>query len=259
MPTTTATVARLHRYPVKGLSAEPLASAPLSPGCGIPLDRAFALAYATMANPADGSTWMPKKNFVTLVRHERLAALDVRFEETNQVLSIHRGGKRVARGAVRTPVGRAMIEEFFRAYLKHELAGPTRFVGSIDGPMFSDHPQPTLSLIGLATIADVERVAGCPIDPLRFRANVYLQGTAPWEELGWVGRELRIGTARLRVVERILRCVATNVEPGTGIRDLSLPEDLKRGFGHADCGVLAVVTDAGTVALGDPVEPAPDA
>jgi len=246
-----ATVARLYRYPVKGLSAQPLETVELSPGRGIPLDRAFAIAYATMANPADGSTWMPKKNFVTLVRHERLAALDARFDEPTQVLSLHRAGKRVARGAIGTPVGRAMIEEFLRAYLKHELAGPTRFVGSAGGPMLSDHAEPAISVIGLATIADIERVTGRPVDPLRFRANVYLQGTPPWAEFGWIGGTLRLGSARLRVVERIARCAATNVEPGTGMRDLSLPQDLQRGFGHADCGVLAVVTEAGTIAVGD--------
>ncbi len=251
--TAPATIARLCRYPMKGLSGQSLERTILQPGHGIPLDRAFALAYATMSNPADGSHWMPKKNFVTLDRHERLAALDVRFDENAQVVTISRNGKRVARGTVGTPIGRAMIEEFFRAYLKHELPGPTRFVGSAGGPMLTDHSEPAVSIVGLASITDIERVTGCPIDPLRFRANVYLQGTLPWAEFGWVGREIQLGTARLRVIERITRCAAINVEPGTGQRHLSLLQDLKRGFGHADCGVLATVIEAGTVAVGDPV------
>lgn len=249
-----ATVDRLCRYPVKGLSAQPLERISLQPGRGMPLDRAFALAYATMANPADGSCWMPKKNFVTLTRHDRLAALNVEFDETTNIVTIYRNGKRVARGAIGTPVGRAMIEEFFRAFLKHELPGPIRFVGSPNGAALTDHATPAVSVIGLSTIADIERVAGRPVDPLRFRSNIYLQGTPPWAEFGWIGQEIRLGSTTLRVSERITRCAEINVEPGTGLHDLSLLQDLKRGFMHTDCGVLAVVSAAGSVAVNDPAD-----
>ncbi len=117
--------------------------------------------------------------------------------------------------------------------------------------MFFDQPEPGLSLIGLATIADVERVVGRPVDPLRFRANVYVAGIPAWAEFAWVGREISLGAARLRVTERIGRCAATNVDPATGVRDMTIPQDLLRVFGHTDCGVLAVVTSSGKVTLGD--------
>jgi uncharacterized protein YcbX len=252
------TVARLYRYPIKGLNGEVLSEAALTPGHGLPLDRVFALALSTAAVDPLRPTWMPKSHFATLVRHERLAALDAAYEAGRGILAIRRNGRTVARGAVATPIGRAMIEEFFRAYLRNELAAPPRFVGAEDGPMLSDQPEPGLSIIGLASIRDIERVVGAPVDPLRFRANVYLEGTEPWEEFSWIDQDVVLGGARLRVTERIERCAATNVEPGTGNRDLNIPRSLMGGFGHACCGVFAKVVGTGRLAAGDPVYP-PDA
>jgi uncharacterized protein YcbX len=252
------TVARLYRYPIKGLNGEALSQTALTEGRGLPLDRAFGLALSTAAIDPLRPTWMPKSHFATLVRHERLAALDTAYDATRGVLAIRRNGRNVAQGAVATPIGRAVIEEFFRAYLKNELAAPPRFVGSKDGPMLSDQPEPGLSIIGLASIRDIERVVGCTVDPLRFRANVYLEGTEPWEEFSWIDADVDVGGARVHVVERMGRCAATNVEPGTGNRDLNIPRSLMGGFGHACCGVFAKVVGAGRLAVGDPVRP-PDA
>lgn len=251
-----STVAGLYRYPVKGLSAEALNAAELRPSSGIRFDRVFGLALSTTQYDAAKPHWLPKSNFVTLVAHERLAALHAHYDESNGILTVHRGGKPVARGVVASPIGRAMLEEFFRAYLKDEVAGAPKLVGST-GTMFFDQPEPGLSLIGLATIADVERVVGRPVDPLRFRANVYVAGIPAWAEFGWVGREISLGAARLRITKRIGRCAATNVDPTTGVRDMTIPQDLLRVFGHTDCGVLAVVTSSGKVALGDAAIVAP--
>ena len=94
-----------------------------------------------------------------------------------------------------------------------------------------------------------------PINPLRFRGNVYVTGWPAWSELDLVGKELSIGPhARLKVVKRIVRCAATNVDPLTGIRDLNIPKALMRGLGHGDCGIYAEVTAAGEIAAGDEIE-----
>ena len=167
-------------------------------------------------------------------------------------MTVHRGGKPVARGAVATPIGRAMLEEFFRAYLKNEIGGAPKLIGSAKRSDVFDHAEPGLSLIGLATIADLERIAGRPVDPLRFRANVYLSGRPrPGPSSTGSARNSPSARAALRVIERIARCAAVNVDPATGVRDMTIPQDLQRVFGHADCGVLAVITNSGEVALGD--------
>ncbi len=90
--------------------------------------------------------------------------------------------------------------------------------------------------------------------PLRFRGNVYVAGWPAWSELDLVGRELEIAGTRLKVVKRIVRCPATNVDPDTGARDLNIPQTLLRNIGHADCGIYAEVIEGGEIAEGDAIE-----
>jgi uncharacterized protein YcbX len=113
--------------------------------------------------------------------------------------------------------------------------------------------QKVVSIINLASVAEVENAVGAPVHPLRFRGNVYVTGWPAWREFDLVGEKLMLGSARLKVVRRIKRCAATDVEPDTGIRDLNIPRTLMQTFGHADCGVYAEVIGAGEIAIGDPV------
>jgi hypothetical protein len=111
-----------------------------------------------------------------------------------------------------------------------------------------------VSIINLASVAAVENVIGAPVDPLRFRGNLYVAGWPPWREFELLGRDLRIGTtARLKVVKRIQRCAATNVDPDTGVRDLAIPRALMDSFNHVDCGVYADVATGGDIGIGDAV------
>src|SRR5262249_3311471 len=83
----------------------------------------------------------------------------------------------------------------------------------------------------------IENAVGAPVHPLRFRGNVYATGWPAWHEFDLVGQEIAIGPrARLKIVKRIVRCAATNVDPDTGMRDLAIPPTLLRTFGTARCG-----------------------
>lgn len=90
--------------------------------------------------------------------------------------------------------------------------------------------------------------------PLRFRANIYLDGVEPWQELNWLDHEITVGSTRLGVFHRTRRCEATNVDPANGTRDMAIPSTLLRTWGHADFGVYAKVIAAGRIATGDPVD-----
>lgn len=246
-------IARIYRYPVKGLSAEALARVAVVPGEGLPLDRRFAIAHGATAFDAAAPSWMPKHNFLMLAKNERLAKLETGFDPATNVLTIKRGGKKVASGDLTTPTGRALIEQFFGAYLEGETRGSPKVVEA-PGHMFSDTARKVVSIIGLASVADVERVARASVDPLRFRANIYFDGGKPWEEFGWLDREIAIGDVRLKVHKRIDRCAATTVNPATSERDLQIPRLLQQGFGHIDCGVYAEILNAGEIAQGDALQ-----
>jgi uncharacterized protein YcbX len=111
-----------------------------------------------------------------------------------------------------------------------------------------------VSIINLASVAAIEDAVGAPVDPLRFRGNLQVEGWPAWHEFDLLNQEIAIGpSARLKVVKRIVRCAATEVDPITGLRDLPIPKTIMKAFGHTDCGVYAEVIEGGPVATGDAV------
>ena len=251
------TLSAIRRYPVKGLNAEALTSVELSAGRSLPLDRRYALALG--ATRFDGPTphWLPRRQFAVLAATERLAMLDADFDAAEHRLSLGRRGRTVCSGGLDEPDGRRVLEDFLSAFLGPAARGKVRIVEmpeDSETDSFADTPGPFLSLLNRATVLDIGRINGAEMDMRRFRGNLLIDGAAAWTEFGWIGKRARIGAVEVEVVERIERCVATNVNPDTAERDLNIPRDLVKGFGHADCGVLVRVLGGGTIRIGDPVE-----
>jgi uncharacterized protein YcbX len=249
-----ATIARICRYPVKGMSAEPLQRTVLAPGAGVPLDRKFALARPDAPFDPEQPAWLRKRHFLMLMTDERLATLRVAYDDAGGRLIVDHGGRREVDADVRTSAGREAVERFFEAFMGNELQGRPRLV-SAPGHIFTDNPTKYVSLINLASVAALEREIGRPVDPLRFRANLYVDDLPAWAEFDWLDQELGAGEARFHVAERIDRCAATNVDPASGARDLDIPLTLRRSYGHIDCGVLLRVTRGGDLEVGQEIAP----
>jgi uncharacterized protein YcbX len=241
----------IYRYPVKGLSPEPLERTQLAVGATLPADRLYAIENGPSGFDPAAPRYQPKQRYLMLMRNERLARLRARLDEATHTLAIESEGREAARGDLRTTEGRAAIEEFFAAYCADELRGPPKVLHA-PGFSFSDVAAKVVSIINLASVAQVESTVGAPVDPLRFRGNVYVTGWPAWHEFDLLGQEIAIGKdAGLKIVKRIVRCAATNVDPVTGIRDFAIPETLMQSFGHADCGVYGEVVQAGEIAVRD--------
>jgi hypothetical protein len=247
-----STVRHLYRYPVKGLSPEPLEDVHLSPGETIPYDRAYAIENGPGRFDPTAPKHLLKINFLMLMRNEKLAALTSAFDAESQVLTLYRDGKQVARGDLSTRLGRQMIEQFFAGYMTGELKGAPRVVAA-PGHSFSDVADKCLHLVNLETVRSLSIELGQELDPLRFRANVYFDRLAPWAEAQWLDRQIRLGEATLEVFARTDRCAATDVNPATAARDTSIPPDLMRMYGHNELGVYARVSEGGTVRVGDEI------
>ena len=248
----TVTVSSLLRYPVKSLSAQALARTRIDANRPMPHDRVFAIAHGASRYDPGEPQWQPKASFLALVRNARLARLHSRYEEETQTLSIERDGREVVRASLADAAGRAVIEQFLAAFMGEEARGRAHLANA-PGLSFTDVPAPFLSVIGEASIRDLERVTKVPVDPLRFRANILLAGTNPWEEFRWLGHEISVGNVRFRIEERIERCAATEVNPSSGERDLGVLSALRSGFGHMDMGVYARPVTDGEIAVGDAV------
>lgn len=257
--TFSAQIRSLYRYPIKGLSAENLGSTQLAAGRPIAADRLYAIENGPSGFDPAAPAYFPKIRFLMLMRNESLARLDTRFDEATHRLSVRQDGREVVAGSLCTAEGRAAIEAFFAAYCAAELRGRPKILHA-PGHSFSDVARKVVSIINLASVAALETAVGAPVDPLRLRANLYVGGAPAWSEFDLLGREIAIGpTARAKVVKRIERCAATNVEPGTGIRDMTIPKTLLQAFGHTDCGVYAEVVTGGEITVGDVVAPAGEA
>jgi hypothetical protein len=158
------------------------------------------------------------------------------------------------RADLRTKEGRLATEAFFRRFMPGELRGPPKVLFGKNGHSFSDVAKKVVSIINLASVTAVENAAGAPVNPLRFRGNLYVAGWPAWHEFDLVGQTLSVGkNARLKIVKRIQRCAATDVDLDTGIRDLTIPRTLLENFDHTDCGVYAEVVEAGEIAIGDTI------
>jgi uncharacterized protein YcbX len=247
-----ARIAGIYRYPVKGLTPEQLGRAELKPGQTLLADRRYAIENGPSGFDPAAPKWLPKPHFLMLMRDEWLAGLRTRFDDTTNILSIGHNGQTAAEGDLGTPEGRSAIENFFTATFPDLIKGPPRVLES-PGHSFSDVARKVVSIINLASVRATENMVGAPVHPLRFRANLYVEGWPAWHEFDLLDGMLAIGDVRLRIVKRIVRCAAVNVDPDTAQRDLAIPAALQRGLGHADCGIYAEVIEGGTISEGDTI------
>jgi uncharacterized protein YcbX len=243
----------LYRYPVKGLTAEALEQAEVEAGGAIPWDRAFALAQGDSGFDPSNPTWLPKWNFLCQMKNAKAALLFSVFDPGSKILRIRApDGSGIEANAL-TPAGRERIGAFLSAYLGEETRGQPTF-HHVSGHVFSDQKAPVVSLANLASLRDYESKVGARRHRRRFRANVWFSGAAAWAEREWIGRELQLGGAVLRVVKGTTRCPATEVNPETGERDANPLAELRSLYGHVELGVHAEVVDGGRFAIGDAME-----
>ena len=241
----------IYRYPIKGLSAQPLPSVDLQAKKPFPHDRIFALVRPGAPFDVSQPRWGKKGLFVMLMLEEGLAQVRTALDVETLKLTITQGNRQLAVADLKEEAGRAQVEEILWQLVPALRSAPT-LVRSPDGH-FMDKPDNVISLINLATIRSLEAQWGIKIDPLRFRANLYIDGANPWEEFDWVGGDIRIGEALFRVDRRNGRCGATNVDPETGRRDLDIPGSLRAAFGHKELGIYLIAREGGRVSVGDSV------
>lgn len=243
-------VEHLYRYPIKGLNAEAIEEVEVLPGQALPWDRAFALAQGDSGFDPAQPVFLPKSNFMCLLKNARIAGLRAAFDPHDRILTIRSPDGSSVTASPMHADGRAALGAFLRRFLGEEARGDPLFY-HVPGHVFGDQRRPAISLISLPTLAQFERDIGARRDMMRFRANLYIRGPAPWAEFDWIDRSLSIGTATLRVVKRTVRCNATQVNPATAERDADPVRELRHTYGHADLGIQMEVIEGGRIAVGD--------
>lgn len=252
----TTRVDGLYVYPVKGMTPQPLPRVALSTGRGVPFDRTLALARPGGAYSPGMQHGISKREYFVLVAEARLAGLTTHIEPETGVWTVDVRGHRALTVDLGTEAGRADLRAFYARVLDLP-PGIEPVIAQDEGRRFTDTARTSdvemeyISLINLASVRDFAERIGQEVDPLRFRGNIHIEGLAAWSELDLVGRELRAGDLRLRITKPTERCAATEVAPGTGRRNLPVPQLLHRTYGHDLLGVYAEVLDAGMLSVGD--------
>lgn len=247
-----AHIVSLYRYPVKGFSGEKLARVSLEPGATFPADRAFAIENGPSGFDPAAPSWQPKIKFLCLMRNAKIAALNTRYDDASGHLIVTTDGVPMIEASLKTAAGRAAIEMFFQEFMGGEARGPVRVLEA-PGHSFSDVAAKVVHIVNLDSVADLARSTG-ELHPLRFRANLFLQGWEPWSELELIGKTVRAGGVTLKVTKRVVRCAATEVNPDNAERDIDVPDAIWRKTGETDFGIYASVVEGGVIAANDRVE-----
>jgi uncharacterized protein len=256
-------VAALYRYPVKGFTPEECETLTVLDDGRIAGDRVLGIRFADTA-VAD-EAWSKKTEMVALMNTPGLARLHLRFEAEARRLRLSLAST-VFVDAVLDQAGRQRLATAVAAYVltldENPLAGhperlPLRVIGDGITPRYHDAEAGQVTLHGRGSLhALTAAVANAAVSERRFRSNIALEGLGAWEELSWVGRQVRIGTVTFDVVRPKVRCLATHANPTTGERDVPILTTLTKVFGQEQptFGVAIVPSHTGGhIHVGDPV------
>jgi uncharacterized protein YcbX len=245
-----AAIAALFRHPIKGFTPENLNHVWLTPGGAFPGDRLFAVEDGPSGFDPAAPGFIPKQRFAVLAKIAEVAKAHTAYDEASGELAASAYGAPDFRGRLTDEAGKAAFAAWLTDLLGDAASGPLRVIDGV-GHRFLDHPLGHVSIINLASVRDLEQRLGRPLDPLRFRANLYVDGWPAWAENEWEGRPVRLGAAATTVFKPIVRCAAPGVDPATAVRDLDIPAELFRLYGHLHCGIYVQVREGGAVKVGD--------
>jgi uncharacterized protein YcbX len=249
----TGRIKSLWRHPVKGFTPESLAEAKLTTGLFFPCDRIYAVEDGPSGFDPAAPAWVSKQKFTVLAKIAEVARARTAYDEASGVLSVSAEGREPLHAPLTEANGREAFAAWLTGFLGEAASGPLKVVQA-PGHRFTDHPRGEVSIVNLASVRDLEDRVGRRIDPLRFRANLYVDGWPAWIENQAKGGEVRLGPVVARVFSPIVRCAATHVDPATGERDIDLVEILHANYGHMFCGIYVSVVEGGTVGEGDSAE-----
>lgn len=253
------TIAWIASTPVKGLRLHRLSTTPLTAD-GIPGDRAFflvdgqrAMISATRLGPL----------LAVVAEHDPDArSLELRFPDGELVSApVALGEPEAVTFYRRTLRARPVLGPFAEALSRHSGAELGLYASPPQRPGVDRGRSGAVTLLSLSSLERLREIAKAsePVDERRFRMTIGVDGLEAHGEDAWIGRQIRIGGARVRIGGHVGRCAATTRDPDSGAVDFptlhhlaayrsEVPSDEPLPF-----GVFGAVLEPGTISLGDPV------
>lgn len=243
-----AAVASLWRHPIKSHGREKLTSVTLKKGCTMPWDRTWAVAHD--ASKATNVTWSPCAAFSRGSKAPALMAINAVLDEGAERITLCHPDRPDL--TFHPDTEGDLLIDWVAPLMPADRAASARIV-RVPGRGMTDTDYPSVTLFNSASHRAVEQQLGQELSMKRWRGNIWVDGLAPWQEFNWLGRDVRVGDATLRIRERVKRCLATTANPETGLRDTDTLGALKH-WGHTDFGLYAEVIAGGDIATGNAVQ-----
>tara|TARA_B100000700_G_C14976452_1_gene824111 strand:- start:635 stop:1372 length:738 start_codon:yes stop_codon:yes gene_type:complete len=240
-------LAQIWRYPIKSHGSEYLDAIDICSGKTLPLDRTWAVVHDQ--SDADGSTWVPCRNFSRVAKAPQLAAISTSWTSDEKLELSHPS---IGKICINPDFDSAEFINWVSPLMPKNRSSSIKLVRSIQTGM-TDTDFPSISIGNLSSHQEVEKQHGQELSLLRWRCNLWIDGCEPWAENEWIGKTLKIGDVTFRVQEEIVRCLATTANPITGIRDVDTLGILE-SMGQDDFTVAAIATSSGRIKSGDAVE-----
>ncbi|HEV8069025.1 MAG TPA: MOSC domain-containing protein [Planctomycetaceae bacterium] len=231
-------ISALYRYPVKSMAGERLESAKIG-WHGVAGDR--RLAFRRLADRG-GFPWLTASRLPELLLYHPIG----RQDSSGEPLPTH----------IRTPDGNeySLTDEA----LVREIAARHRADVELMQLKHGIFDDACVSAITLGTIRSIAQMAGHALDIRRFRPNLVIdtEGTEPFEEDQWVGKDLEFGSdgtgPAVSVTMRDLRCVMINLDPDTAEANADVMKTVVR-LNENHAGVYGTVVRTGELRVGQVV------
>lgn len=241
------------RHPIKGLGRERLEYARLYTEKTLPWDRHWAIAHKDAKIDYDNPIWARCLNFARAARGHKLMAASCKLDDTSGNVTLTHPELPTICVNPDNPNDADVLVNWVSKISDPKRSMPAAVYKAPDRGM-TDSSTASLSLHTKASLDALSQAVGAPLDQRRFRGNLWLDGAKAWDEFNWLGKSARIGDVEFQITKRIERCVATTINPDTGISDQETLAALKSNWGHQDFGVQAVVTKPGRIQLGNEFE-----
>ena len=249
---TTPIIEKLYFSPVKSLSFSYSPKLIVKKNIGITNDRIFAFTRLIDRSKADNYEKNPKDrnlNFFLTLRNSPFLN-KYNFDYKSNELSLLLDSKLIKKISLDK---RDNFKIFSEELMNREKI--TKYIPylihNINFPFFDTMPHNTISLINMNSIKDFEKKINHKIEHERFRGNVYVKNIDPWIEFEWINQEISINGCLFKVLNKITRCVATNLIPNSEIADINLPKMLRKIYGHSNMGIYLKPLNNGEINVAD--------
>jgi len=246
-------IENLFYSPVKSISFEESESLNVLTDRGIESDRIFAFVQNLDSNSIKNLIEDPKSrklnNFLTLKNSPELNQYNFTYVKDKLILK-KKDEIIISINPFSKNEKKLLCDKINQIILKDKKLD---LLMDEKNPFFDTMPNNSISLINKKSISDFSNKISTNIEIERFRANIYIDGIAAWEERDWIGKTININNINFFVSDEISRCSATNLKPSTDIVTINLPNQLKKTYDHINMGLYIVPQQNGVISKEDKI------